>query len=79
VGSRQLFEERLGRLKPGVTETLLHPAVDSPELRAIATDWEARVDDHRLVCAEDGLRAALDRAGVTLIGYRALRELARRG
>jgi len=79
VGSRRLFTERLDRLKPGVTETLVHPAVDSPELRAIATDWEARVDDHRMVCAEDALRAAIDAAGVTLIGYRALRELARRG
>jgi predicted glycoside hydrolase/deacetylase ChbG (UPF0249 family) len=79
VGSRQLFAERLGRLKPGVTETLVHPAVDSAELRAIASDWDSRVDDHRLVCAEDSLRAALDEAGVTLIGYRALRELARRG
>ena len=79
VGSRALFEERLSELKPGVTETLVHPAVDSPELRAIASDWEARVDDHRMVCADDGLRAALAGAGVTLIGYRALRELARRG
>jgi len=79
VGSRPLFEERLARLKPGVTETLLHPAVDSPELRAIASDWEARVDDYRMVCGEDGLRDALEEAGVNLIGYRALRELARRG
>ena len=34
---------------PGVTEASLHPAVDSPELEAMAPDWEARVDDHRLL------------------------------
>ena len=79
VGSRQTFAERLGRLRPGVTETLVHPAVDSPELRAIASDWEGRVDDHELILAGDALRATLAEAGVTLIGYRALRELARQG
>ena len=62
-----------------MTETLVHPAVDSPELRAIASDWAARVDDHRWSAPTTGCRAALAGAGVTLIGYRALRELARRG
>jgi len=79
VGSRRMLEDHLGSLKPGVTEMLLHPAVDSPELRAIAPDWEARVDDHRIVCEEGFLRKAVEEAGVTLVGYRALRELAREG
>jgi predicted glycoside hydrolase/deacetylase ChbG (UPF0249 family) len=77
VGSRELFATRLAKLQPGVTEMLVHPAVDSPELRAIATDWEARVDDHQLVCGEN-LGEAIEAAGATLIGFRALRELARR-
>ncbi len=77
VGSREVFEEHIGRLKPGVTELHLHPAVDSPELRAIAPDWPKRVDDYRMACHEDWLRQALASAGVTLIGYRPLRELAR--
>jgi predicted glycoside hydrolase/deacetylase ChbG (UPF0249 family) len=80
VGSRQLFEKDIPSLRPGVTEFLLHPAVDSAELRSLATDdWESRVDDHRIVCEEDWLRRALDEAGATLIGYRPLRELARAG
>jgi len=79
VGSRSLFAERLGRLKPGVTEMHLHPAVDSPELRSLAADWPARVDDHAMVCTDDFLRKAVAEAGVTLIGYRELRELARQG
>jgi len=77
VGSRRMLEDHLGSLEPGVTEMFLHPAVDSPELRAIAPDWEARVDDHRIVCEEGFLQEAVGEAGVTLIGYRALRELAR--
>ena len=65
---------------PGVTELFLHPAVDSAELRSLATDdWEARVDDHRIICDEDWVRRALDEAGAILIGYRPLRDLARAG
>ena len=77
VGTRQMFEHHLGRLKPGVTEMHVHPAVDSPELRAIAPDWEARVDDYRLVCEDGFLGAAVAEAGVTLVNFRALRDLAR--
>jgi predicted glycoside hydrolase/deacetylase ChbG (UPF0249 family) len=80
VGSRSLFEGDIPTLKPGVTELLLHPAVDSAELRSLASDdWESRVDDHRMICGEDGVRRSLAEAGAILIGYRALRELARSG
>ena len=80
VGSRELFEKDLATLRPGVTELHLHPAVDSAELRSLATDdWEARVDDYRMICTEDWVRQALDAAGATLIGFRPLRELARFG
>jgi predicted glycoside hydrolase/deacetylase ChbG (UPF0249 family) len=80
VGSRAIFERDLLTLRPGVTELHLHPAVDSAELRSLATDdWEARVDDHRMICEEDWVRRALDEAGATLIGFRPLRELARAG
>jgi chitin disaccharide deacetylase len=78
VGARELVEAHLDRLEPGVTELHLHPAVDSAELRAITSDWAARVDDHRLVCSDLLLPKALEAAGVTLLGYRSLRELARR-
>ncbi len=79
VGSRRTFEEQLAALKPGVTEVYLHPAVDSPELRSLATDWEARVDDYRLVTDGDTFAKALADANVTTIGYRPLRRLARDG
>jgi hypothetical protein len=78
VGSRQMFEKDLATLRPGVTEMHLHPAVDSAELRSLATDdWEARVDDHRMICSESWVAEAIQAAGATLIGYRPLRELAR--
>ncbi|MGH9099018.1 MAG: polysaccharide deacetylase family protein [Acidimicrobiales bacterium] len=77
TGAPDSVASRLAGLEPGVTELRLHPAVDTPELRALAGDWEARVDDHRVVCGERTLAEALDHAGVALIGYRALRDLVR--
>ena len=52
VGRRRARARRSRRTSPrcgpGVTEMHLHPAVDSAELRSLATDdWEARVDDYR--------------------------------
>ena len=39
VGSRVVVEGALAELPPGVTEIYVHPAVDTPELRAITDDW----------------------------------------
>ncbi len=80
VGSRETFKKDLTTLRPGVTEMFVHPAVASAELQSLAPDdWEARVDDHRMICDESWVREAIDAAGATLIGYRPLRELARAG
>jgi chitin disaccharide deacetylase len=79
VGSRRVIEKILFELRPGVTEIYLHPAADTPELRALAPDWANRVDDHHLLVLDSALRARLERAGAQLIGYRPLRELQRKG
>ncbi len=77
VGTRHLIDRKLDELEPGVTELLSHPAIDAPELRAIAPDWPRRVDDHHIVTYDSDLPVMLDRIGVKLIGYRELRELQR--
>jgi chitin disaccharide deacetylase len=78
VGSRRQIERAVYDLRPGVTELYVHPAVDTPELRALTPDdWAARVDDHDLVVTDRTLRTMLDRAGAHLIGYRELRDLQR--
>lgn len=79
VGSRSSIEGAVARLEPGVTELHLNPALDTPELRAFAPDWQARVDDMALVCDDGPLRTALDAPGTHLIGFRPLRELQRQG
>ena len=77
VGSRRAIEKALFDLGPGVTEVYLHPSIDTDELRASHPDWANRVEDHAYLTDDPSFRDLIDRAGVRLIGYRALRELQR--
>ena len=78
TGSRAAFERALHGLEPGVTEIVVHPAIDTPELRAASPDWSLRVDDHDALVHDAEIPRLIERAGVTLIGYRELRQLQRR-
>jgi predicted glycoside hydrolase/deacetylase ChbG (UPF0249 family) len=77
VGSRATLEAGIRSLEPGVTEAYLHPALDTPELRAMTPDWELRVDDFMVLVSERWLAEAIAEAGIVLTGYRQLRELMR--
>src|SRR3954451_19947471 len=77
VGSRRTVERLARDLRAGVTEVYVHPAIDTAELRALAPDWAARVDERDLVVHDVGLRTLLDRSGAHLIGSLELRELPR--
>ncbi|MDP9440885.1 MAG: polysaccharide deacetylase family protein [Actinomycetota bacterium] len=79
VGSRRALERALLELRPGVTEVYVHPAIDTAEVRALAPDWAARVDDYELVTNDHSLAALAERVGAFLVGYRELRDLMRSG
>lgn len=64
-------------LDAGVTELVLRPAVDTPELRAYDATWAQRVAAHHTLTEDLGLRTLLHRADVHVTGYRALRDLQR--
>ncbi|HJT02893.1 MAG TPA: polysaccharide deacetylase family protein [Pseudonocardiaceae bacterium] len=70
--TRTLFDE----LPPGLTYLITHPARDTPELRAIAPDWRARVADFNTF-RDGGLAHHLRRNGIQIIGWRPVRELMR--
>lgn len=67
-------KEMLANVQPGITHFIIHPAVDTPELRAIASDWRARVADYELFMSDD-LRQFIAEQGIQIIGYRALQNL----
>jgi hypothetical protein len=71
------LDAMLEALEPGVTELHLRPAVDTAELRALTGDWEQRVGDYELLCGSPNLRHVAETAGVTVIGFRPLRDIAR--
>ena len=66
--------ETFSALPPGLTHFIIHPSVDSPELREITPDWRARVADYETFLSEE-LRAALHSLGIQVIGYRHLQAL----
>jgi predicted glycoside hydrolase/deacetylase ChbG (UPF0249 family) len=63
-------------LPPGLAVLILHPAVDTPELRALAPDWPSRVANYAALLSHD-LRDYIRQSGIQVIGYRPLRDLMR--
>lgn len=72
--AREIF----GSLQPGLTHLVVHPAIDTPELRAIAHDWPGRVADYDTFTSPK-LREYVRRLGLQIIGYRELRNTLRHG
>ncbi|GIK10376.1 MAG TPA: polysaccharide deacetylase family protein [Anaerolineales bacterium] len=68
----------LSEVPAGITHLILHPSIDTPELRAICPDWRARVANyHAFMSAE--LKDFIKDSGIHLIGYRAIRDAMRAG
>lgn len=65
-------------LKPGLTYLILHPAVDTPELRTIAPDWRGRVADYEAFRSAE-LRTWVRDNGFQVIGWRVVRDAMRAG
>ena len=73
-GRVEQAKQALDALPAGLTHFVLHPAVDSPELRAITEDWPSRVADYQAFTSAE-LRRHVRQSGLQVIGYRALRDL----
>jgi predicted glycoside hydrolase/deacetylase ChbG (UPF0249 family) len=71
-----LAKEALGSLPPGLTHFIIHPAQDTPELRAITSSWQSRVADYQAFTSRE-LADYIKSEGLQVIGYRPLRELMR--
>ncbi|MGB7538869.1 MAG: polysaccharide deacetylase family protein [Anaerolineales bacterium] len=68
----------LSALPPGLTYFILHPAVDSPELRAITPeDWRARAADYQAFTSTE-LQTFIRDSGIRVIGWKVLRDLMRK-
>ncbi len=71
--ARKLF----GELPIGITHFIFHPSIDTPELRAIAPDWVARVANYNAFMSDD-MKRILESEDIKVIGYRAIRDAMRK-
>lgn len=60
----------LRSLSPGVTEIVVRPAIDSPELRAITPYWAARIGDGHMVTRDWHFRSLLHQSGASLANWK---------
>ena len=58
----------------GITETYIHPALESDELKAISGCWHRRVWEHKLFSDPQTLQH-IEACGIKLINYRDLAEM----
>ena len=71
---RDMVCEKFTRLPQGIHELFVHPAKDTPELRAINPDWLKRVWEYQLP-KDPVFKEAIARAGIRLISWREVRGL----
>jgi len=66
----------LGNLPVGITHFILHPSIDTAELRSIAPDWESRVANYNTFTSDE-LKKFIESQDIKLIGYRQIRNAMR--
>ena len=77
-GQMEIAKDLLGDLPEGITHFVLHPSIDTAELRSIAPDWESRVANYNTFMSDE-LKKFMEAADIKLIGYRQIREAMRKG
>jgi len=73
----EVAKDLLGNLPAGITHFILHPSIDTAELRAIAPDWESRVANYNTFMSAE-LKKFTESEDIKLIGYRAIRDAMRK-
>ena len=76
-GQMEIAKQLLGRLPVGITHFILHPSIDTPELRSIAPDWESRVSNYETFMSDE-LKKFIESEDIKPIGYRAIRDAMRK-
>jgi predicted glycoside hydrolase/deacetylase ChbG (UPF0249 family) len=71
-----LAKKLLSELPVGISHFIFHPSVDTPELRAICPDWQARVANYNAFMSDE-LKDFIKSSDIKLIGYRQIRNAMR--
>jgi predicted glycoside hydrolase/deacetylase ChbG (UPF0249 family) len=76
TGQIEIGKRLLGNLPVGITHFILHPSIDTAELRSIAPDWESRVANYNTFISDE-LKTFIEREDIKPIGYRQIRDAMR--
>jgi hypothetical protein len=68
-----LTKKILKEIPLGITHFVFHPSIDTPELRAIADDWPARVANYQAFMSQE-IKEFIKNSGIQVIGYRQLKD-----
>ncbi len=68
---KAVYVEQLRRLKPGISEIVVHPMADTPESRAITDFWQLRTWEGR-VFADPDVRQLVKALGIELVSWKDL-------
>ena len=77
-GQLETAKDLLSNLPVGITHFVLHPSIDTAELRSIAPDWESRVANYNTFMSAE-LKKFIESEDLKLIGYRQIRDAMRHG
>jgi len=77
-GQMETAKDLFGNLPVGITHLVLHPSIDTAELRSIAPDWESRVSNYNTFMSDE-LKKFIEGEDIQLIGYRQIRDAMRKG
>ncbi len=74
-GFRESICKRLETLPDGITEFIVHPSLDTPEIRTLNPHWQKRVWEERL-CRDEVFIKTIEREELKLITWRDVEKLA---
>ncbi len=77
-GQMETAKNLFGNLPIGITHLVLHPSIDTAELRSLAPDWESRVANYSIFMSDE-LKKFIEGEDIKLIGYRQIRDIMRNG
>jgi len=77
-GQMETAKDLFGNLPVGITHLVLHPSIDTAELRSIAPDWESRLSNYNTFMSDE-LKKFIEGEDIQLIGYRQIRDAMRKG
>ena len=75
-GQLEIAKDLLGDLPVGITHFILHPSIDTAELRSICLYWESCVANYNTFMSDE-LKKFIEQEDIKLIGYRQIRNAIR--